>query len=162
MIAKPSIRIRRALGEDAPAVSAVLSGAFAEYRPLYTEEAYAATTVEGERLLARMRDGPVWVALHREAIVATTAATHREAGLYVRGMATLPSARGLGIGRLLLDHVERFARVGGYSQLFLRTTPFLRDAIRLYERFGFHALEEDPRPELFGTPLITMVKPLPT
>ena len=69
----------------------------------------------------------------------------------------LPTARGLGIGRLLLDRIEHIAIEENCARLFLSTTPFLTRAILLYEAFGFKATAEGPH-ELFGTPLLTMEK----
>jgi GNAT superfamily N-acetyltransferase len=153
------VRIRLAAGGDAPAVASLLLESFAEYRDSYTPEGFAATTPAREEVLARMEEGPVWVALLDGNVVGTVAAVDRGEGLYVRGMAVLPRARGLGIGELLLREVEDYARALGYSRLILSTTPFLRRAIRLYERFGFLRSEEGAR-DLFGTPLFTMAKSL--
>jgi hypothetical protein len=55
--------------------------------------------------------------------------------------------------------VETFARAERYQSLILSTTPFLTDAIRLYEQGGFRRSQEGPQ-ELFGTPLFAMVKEL--
>ena len=84
-------------------------------------------------------------------------AVPKSAGLYIRSMAVLPSARGYGIGYILLQSVEQFAIAKGYRRTFLSTTPFLHGAIRLYEHFGFQRNNDGPH-ELFGTPLFTMVK----
>ncbi|MEA2573315.1 MAG: hypothetical protein QOH93_613 [Chloroflexia bacterium] len=145
--------------EDAPAIAAVLREAFAEYRPLYTQEAYAATTPTGEQIECRMQEGPVWVATKAGTIVGTVAAVHRGQDLYVRGMGVLSTARGLGIGELLLETVRSAGMAAGHRRLILSTTPFLARAIRLYERYGFIRSEEGPH-ELFGTPLFTMSKRL--
>lgn len=80
-------------------------------------------------------------------------------GLYIRSMAVLPAARRQEIGLLLLQVVETFAFTLRYTKLVLSTTPFLIDAIRLYELFGFQKNDEPPH-ELFETPLFTMVKQL--
>jgi len=72
-------------------------------------------------------------------------------------MAVVPSARGQGIGKILLEEVETFARAGGFRRMVLSTTPFLDDAIRLYERFGFKRTADEPH-DLAGTPLFTMEK----
>jgi GNAT superfamily N-acetyltransferase len=74
-------------------------------------------------------------------------------------MAVLSSHRGHGIGHLLLQAVEQFAIAQGFQCMFLSTTPFLEQAIRLYEQFGFHRAHDVPH-ELFGTPLFSMVKRL--
>jgi GNAT superfamily N-acetyltransferase len=80
-------------------------------------------------------------------------------GLCVRGMAVLPAARGLGVGRRLLAQVEAFAVENGCVRLFLSTTPFLTRAIRLYEDFGFRVTNDGPH-DLFGTSLFSMEKML--
>jgi GNAT superfamily N-acetyltransferase len=74
-------------------------------------------------------------------------------------MAVLPAARGQRIGALLLSHIEEFAAANAHKRLFLSTTPFLTQAIRLYERFGFRRSDEGPH-DLFGTLLFTMTKTL--
>jgi ribosomal protein S18 acetylase RimI-like enzyme len=153
------VRIRRAMTEDAAALASVLQQAFAEYEPFYTKQGYAATTPAKATIITRMQEGPVWVAVHRKHIVGTVSVVRREKGLYVRGMAVLPAARGLGVGRQLLDEVEAFAAADGREQLVLSTTPFLHRAIRLYESVGFSATDDGPG-DLFGTPLVTMKKKL--
>jgi putative acetyltransferase len=151
------IQIRMARAEDAPAIASVLERAFAEYAPLYTPEAYAATTPGIDELAARVRKGPVWLALQGEEAVGTVSALAKPEGLYIRSMAVLPSARGLGIGFWLLTEIATFAETHGCRRLSLSTTPFLHRAIHLYETFGFRRTGEGPH-DLFGTPLLTMEK----
>jgi len=57
----------------------------------------------------------------------------------LKSMRTVPSARGLGIGAMMLDHLLREARASGYRDLFLETgtQPFFAPARRLYRRAGF-------------------------
>ena len=151
------VQVRRAATDDAAWVASVLRQAFAEYEPLYTEQAYAATTPGVCEIAARMGPGPVWVAVYREQIVGTGSAVPKPEGIYIRGMAVIPSARGLGIGRRLLEEIQRFAIAQGCGRLLLSTTPFLNTAIRLYEAFGFRRINDGPH-DLFGTPLFTMEK----
>jgi GNAT superfamily N-acetyltransferase len=153
------IEIRIATMDDASEVVSVLRLAFAEYEPLYTKEAYAATTTDVPTIRARMREAPLWVAAQNKHIVGTASAVRTDVGLYIRGMAVVPNVRRLGVGRLLLQRVERFATENDCARLFLSTTPFLYGAIRLYEAFGFRSVNETPH-ELFGTPLFTMEKAL--
>jgi GNAT superfamily N-acetyltransferase len=79
--------------------------------------------------------------------------------LHIRSMAVRPSMRGRGIGKLLLQRVEKFASANGYKRLILNTTPFLASAIRLYERFGFRATGSER--DWFGTTLSKMAKEIP-
>jgi GNAT superfamily N-acetyltransferase len=145
--------------EDASAIASVLYESFAEYEPSYTPEAFAFTVSTTEKIQERMREGPVWVALDGEKITGTVGAVALGGSLYVRGMAVVPTARGNGTGRLLMEHVEEFAAGQGFKRMSLSTTPFLARAIRLYEQFGFRRSPEGPH-DLFGTPLFTMVKNL--
>jgi GNAT superfamily N-acetyltransferase len=128
------VRLRRAGTEDAMAVAYVLQQAFAEYEPLYTKQGYAATTPAKDTIVTRMLEGPVWVAVQGKDIVGTVSVVGSEEGLYVRGMAVLPAARGLGVGRRLLQEVEAFAAADGRLQLTrlrLRPTSHVRLGGRL-------------------------------
>jgi flavin reductase (DIM6/NTAB) family NADH-FMN oxidoreductase RutF/ribosomal protein S18 acetylase RimI-like enzyme len=151
------IQIRLADAGEAEYIASILLQAFTEFEPLYTPEAFAATTPTMEQIQNRWGEGPVWVAIDHEAIVGTVAAVPTNEGLYIRSMAVLPYARGHGIGELLLLHVERYAVAQGFYRMVLSTTPFLVSAIRVYEKFGFQRTGEGPL-ELMGTPLFTMEK----
>lgn len=153
------IEIRRAVPGDADAIAAVLRRAFAEFQPLYSPNGFAATVVGSSAIVSRLHEGPIWVAIADRHIVGTGAAVKKATGAYVRGMAVMSALRGAGIGRLLLQEAESFAVRCNARRLFLSTTPFLVDAIRLYRRFGFTPTSEGPR-DLFGTPLVTMEKVL--
>ena len=151
------IQIRRAEIDDCRAIADVLRSSFAEFKALYTEAGFAATTPSTEQILVRMKEGPVWLALHNATIIGTVAAMKKDESVYVRGMAVLPSARGTGAGTRLLQEVERWALRQNTHRIYLSTTPFLDAAIRLYERSGFRRIADGPH-DLFGTPLFTMEK----
>lgn len=155
------MRIRNATASDASGIASILHEAFVEYRPLYTREGYSVTTPGPGEIRVRMEQGPLWVAVFQGRMVGTASAVAKPEGLYIRGMAVIPAARTLGVGRLLLQHVESFAATSGCHRLFLSTTPFLDRAIRLYEGFGFRRTNDGPH-DLFGTPLFTMEKMLPS
>jgi putative acetyltransferase len=149
--------IRKAVINDSSAIAWVLRGAFIEYEPLYTPAAFLATTLHSDLIRGRWSEGPVWIAEQHGNIVGTVAAVPKTSGLYIRSMAVLPHARGQGIARRLLNEIENFAATHHHQRLFLSTTPFLHEAIRLYERFGFQRTDEAPH-DLSGTPLFTMAK----
>lgn len=153
------LAIRLAAAEDSEEVFEILRESFVEYRSRYTAAAYAATVPEPSKVLERLRQGPVWIARLEATPVGTVSAVESAEGVYLRGMAVVPSARAHGVGWRLLETVERFARERGAARLYLSSTPFLRQAISLYERFGFHRSAEGPH-ELVGTPLFTMEKRL--
>jgi ribosomal protein S18 acetylase RimI-like enzyme len=152
-----SLEIRRATADEAAPIASVLHEAFVEYRSLYTAEAFAITTPSPAEIEQRWNEGPVWSVIRDGGLVGTVAAVAKDDALYIRSMAVVPSARGQGIGKMLLVEIESFARAGGFQRMLLSTTPFLDDAIRLYQRFGFKRTGEGPH-DLAGTPLFTMGK----
>jgi GNAT superfamily N-acetyltransferase len=137
MNAGEAVVVRRGDLPQASAIAHVLNEAFADLRPLYTEESYAATVLEPEGVLVRMSEGPVWVALVADEVVGTCSAKRVDDGLYLRGMAVSPRMRGRGVGQMLLSTAEKFAEDTGCRRLRLSTTPFLTAAIALYERCGY-------------------------
>lgn len=64
-----------------------------------------------------------------------------------------PSARGLGIGRRLVDECIAFSRAKGYKTLTLWTNDILGSARRIYQAAGFQLAEEE-RHHSFGKDLV--------
>ena len=56
--------------------------------------------------------------------------------LYVR-----PKFRGRAIGSQLIQQIIQDAKVIGYSHMLLDTLPFLKSAIKMYQKFGFYETE---------------------
>jgi len=71
-----------------------------------------------------------------------------------------PHARGLGIGRQLIDECVRFARRAGYRKLTLWTQSDLDAARHLYTQAGFRRVHEE-RHESFGKHLVAETWELP-
>jgi ribosomal protein S18 acetylase RimI-like enzyme len=153
------MQIRRATDRDVGSVAQVLAEAFAEFERLYTRAGYAATTPLADTIRGRLTEGPTWLAEDGGQIVGTVSAVVRDGDVHVRSMAVTPAARGQRVALHLMRQLELFAISKKAGRMYLSTTPFLFSAIRLYEALGFRRTGEPPD-DLFGTPLVTLAKPL--
>ena len=57
-------------------------------------------------------------------------------------MYLLPEARGLGLGKNLIEKCLQFAKTAGYKNVYLETMPELKKALAVYEKMGFHYLQK--------------------
>jgi len=56
-------------------------------------------------------------------------------------MYLLPAARGINLGRTLIEKCLGYAREAGYKNVYLETMPELKKALEVYAKFGFEYLE---------------------
>jgi len=56
-------------------------------------------------------------------------------------MYLLPEARGIGLGRSIIEKCLQFAKELGYTQVYLESMPELKQALKVYEKFGFDYLK---------------------
>ena len=147
------ISIRKAGLEDADAILQCLQRAFAQYRGLYSREAFDDAALTSETLRHRLTEMTVLVAVDQSgSIVGTVAYRVKPTGEgHFRGMGVTPEAQGSGVASSLLDRVESELRALGCTAVTLDTTAPLERAIRFYERNGFRATGEIG--SFFGMPL---------
>ena len=53
----------------------------------------------------------------------------------------LPEARGLGLGKQMIDKCLEKAKSIGFEQCYLETLPYMEDARKLYAKVGFRSLD---------------------
>ena len=56
-------------------------------------------------------------------------------------MYLVPEGRGQGTGKMLIEKALQFAGEAGYTQVYIETMPELKQAMRVYEKFGFEYLD---------------------
>lgn len=169
------VLIRDARADEREAVRALTMAAYAEYAAIMEPSAWdglrgamlagLATEQPVERIVAEL-DGELVgsVMLYPPAVSAYGDLGGSAAAPELRLLAVAGSARGLGIGRALVDECVRRARRTGADALGLHTSKSMRVAIGMYERMGFvRAPEHDFRPP--GGELVTAYRlrfdPLP-
>lgn len=113
----------------------------------FTLEPYDIEQLENpERIIEN--GGEIWFALLDGETVGTGALYKKNGDVYeIAKMAVKPGLRGKGIGAAILEKlIERF-QVRGGKRLVLATNAKLKNAIALYERFGFRHYVPDEKPE---------------
>lgn len=140
------VEVRDAGGSDLPAVRRVLLAAYQEYAMALPPAVFGRYLAEILDVEERLGNGRLLVAEHGGRVVGTVtwyddAATEGLgwpagwAGL--RALGVEPSARGLGIGRALVEACRRRALAAGAPALTLHTGGFMTAAVALYEAMGF-------------------------
>ena len=152
-----NVIIKVAEPEDGHVISDILSSAFQEFKEKYTAGAYNATVISSEEAVLRMEKGICWIAYLNNKPVATVSGKITSGSFYIQGMGARPEARGYKIAYLLLQKIEEYAIENNCSALLLSSTPYLKKAIFLYDKFGFKIVNDGPY-DLFKTPLFTMKK----
>ncbi|MBA2330969.1 MAG: GNAT family N-acetyltransferase [Flavisolibacter sp.] len=57
-------------------------------------------------------------------------------------MYLLKEARGIGLGKLLIEKCIAFARESGYKNIYIETMPELKQALKVYEKFDFQYINK--------------------
>ena len=84
--------------------------------------------------------GEFWV-VEQDAVVVGTAAYQPIArgnqAVEIRKMYLLPTVRNQGLGRYLLQELEKAIAIKDYQEIWLETATILKEAVKLYERNGY-------------------------
>jgi DNA-binding MarR family transcriptional regulator/GNAT superfamily N-acetyltransferase len=98
----------------------------------------------------------LWVAERQNTVIGSVfvvPSEGREGAAQLRMLYVEPEARGLGIGRMLVDQVVSFSRDSGYRRVRLWTQSILASARKIYASAGFRLVESMPH-HSFGQDLV--------
>ncbi len=133
-----SVRVRRAESSDAEALAEIVAAVAEE--GLIATEPPVDVSARAERIRTTMEDGTAarWVLEDGGSVVGSSGLEEtRVAGVLSLGIAILPSARGRGGGRALLEAMLEDAGANGAHKIELEVWPENARAIAFYERAGF-------------------------
>ncbi|MFF0607395.1 GNAT family N-acetyltransferase [Nocardia tengchongensis] len=124
--------------------------------PYVAELADTATRAASAEILVAVRGDELLGSLTMARPGTAFADIARPGELEFRMLAVSKRARGLGIGRALLERVVDTARAEGFDAVVLTTMPTMQDARRMYDRFGFAQVPERGWFTGSGLPLTVM------
>ena len=108
-----------------------------------TFEAYVARTI-AEYVLDNHAKGCIWLAERDDRLIGCTAIVLRDNHVgQLRWVLVDESARGLGLGRQLVDATLEYCRAQGCRSVVLETTDGLPESQALYEKLGFTVTSDD-------------------
>ena len=120
-------------------------------------EAFVARTI-AEYVLDNGKSGRIWLAERGGQLVGCTAIVLRDDRRgQLRWVLVAPEARGLGVGRQLVERALGYCRDHECTEVFLETTDGLPESQALYESLGFAVVSNETQDLWDGVrPLIVM------
>ena len=153
--------LRPGSAADAAAIAAVIAASFAQYRGRLVPEsgAFRETTAT---IAAELDRGPGAILAEQNGeMVGCVLVEEKEGDLYFGRLSVLPSARGQGLAKRLIEAVEAEARRRGLSGVRLGVRVVLTDNQRLFQALGYRETSREAHPGFDHPTSINMRKPLP-
>lgn len=160
-----SVILRAFETADATAVNAVAVAAFKQYQEHYSD--WPALSKSLGNMAALADQGELIVAETEGIVIGAVAyigpnkpksAFFEQEWPIMRMLVVSPSARGLGVGRLLAQDCIRRAARDNANVFALHTTPIMEVALSMYKRMGFTFYREAP--QILGVPYGVYLKAL--
>lgn len=153
--------LRRATTDDAAAIARVIAASFEQYRGRLNPESGAFRETAGG-IAADLAKGIAAIVAERNGeMIGCVLVEEQEGDLYFGRLSVLPSARGQGLARQLVDAVEAEARRRGLPGVRLGVRIVLTDNQRLFQALGYRETSREAHPGFDHPTSINMRKPLP-
>lgn len=147
MPALEDIRIRTIQKEDNAALAAIIRKTLEEFGANRPGTVYCDPTTDALFDLFQSKSGAIYFVAESKGDILGGGGIFPSPGLpqdtcELVKMYLLPSARGLGLGRKIIEACIRFAKDNGYKNIYIETMPELKQAMKTYEKFGFTYLDK--------------------
>jgi len=129
--------------EDREAAAGVIKTVLEEYGLPWQPELADRDVIQVEEAYLEA-GGEFWVVEQDGAIVGTAAYQPIDRGqnaVEIRKMYLLPSVRNQGLGKYLLQKLEKAIAVKDYQEIWIETASSLKEAVRLYEHNDYEPAE---------------------
>lgn len=139
------LQIRNIQPQDNPALAKIVRDTLAEFGANHPNTVYYDPTTDALYKLFQIKRAAYFVAELDGEIVGgggiyptdgLAADTCELVKMYLR-----PQARGIGLGKTLIEKCIMSAKENGFSKIYLETMPELKQALKVYEKFGFKYLK---------------------
>ena len=142
---KQTVTIREIQRSDNPSLSKIVKGTLAEFGANHPNTVYYDPTTDALYELFQKKGAAYFVAeLDNEIVggggIYPTDGLPADTCELVK-MYLLPHARGAGLGRTLIEKSLAFAKDAGYKNVYLESMPELKQALKVYAKFGFDYLK---------------------
>ena len=139
-----NLSIRNIQPSDNPIIARIVKDTLAEFGADYPDTVYYDPTTDALYELFQKEGAAYFVAELNGEIVGG-------GGIYpTDGLADdtcelvkmylLPKGRGIGLGKTLIEKSLAFAKEAGYKKVYLESMPELKQALKVYAKFGFEYL----------------------
>lgn len=140
-----NFRVRPITATDNPAIAKIIRDTLAEFGANHPGTVYYDASTDHLFELFQQPGAAYWVAEKDEALLGgagiyPTEGLPADTAELVK-MYLVPAARGMGLGRYMIQQCLEWAKAQGYQKIYLETMPELRQALKVYEKFGFEYLK---------------------
>ncbi|AFZ31005.1 GCN5-related N-acetyltransferase [Gloeocapsa sp. PCC 7428] len=141
--------IRNWQPSDRTPVTNIIRSVLAEYHLDFEPRGADCDVVDVENYYLTTK-GDFWVIQQDDQLVGTGGyypVMRGEQAVEIRKMYLLPHVRGLGLGKYLLQQLEKAIAARGFKQIWIETASVLTTAVKLYESCGYQPASkvETPR-----------------
>ena len=136
------MKIRTILPSDNQALASIIRATLAEFGANHPGTVYYDSATDHLAEIFTESGSVYYVAENEEGMVVGGGGIYPTAELpedtcELVKMYLLPEARGIGLGRSIIEKCLQAAGELGYTHVYLESMPELKQALKVYERFGF-------------------------